>query len=251
MAIRIEATGTITTTITGTGTGTVTIMLTGIRMATTDAAPLVRLLTMLSPAFPVGAFSFSSGLEQATAAGPISDEASLREWLADVLHFGALWNDAVLLAESWRLANAGDPLDETNELALALAGSAGRFTETTAQGRAFVDAAREVWPVPEFPGEPAYCVAVGAVSASAGIALGDVLAAFLNAAVSNQLQAAIRLSLTGQKGAVKLLAALEPEILAIAGKAAISTPDDLGSAALMAEIAAMNHDTLGSRIFRT
>ena len=228
-------------------------MLTDTQMAMCDSAPLVRLMTMLSPAFPVGAFSFSSGLEQAAAAGLVRDETSLREWLHDVLHAGTLWNDAVLLAEGWRQAGAGEinELPQVNELALALAGSAGRFTETTAQGAAFADAACEIWSLPQLPDEPAYCVAVGAVAASAGIALGDVLPVFLNAAVSNLLQAAIRLSLTGQQGALRLLAALEPEILAVAGRAGASSPDDLGSAALMAEIVAMNHETLGSRIFRT
>lgn len=224
---------------------------------------LVRLMTMLSPAFPVGAFSFSSGLEQAATEGLVSDEARLGRWLGDLLRFGTLWNDAVLLAQSWRLAAGGralaevnvlghlDELTHLNELALALAGSAGRHTETTAQGAAFVQAAAQAWPTEGTPAEPAYPVAVGAISAHIGVALDDILPAFLNAAVTNQLQAAIRLSLTGQNGGVRLLAELEPVIVETASRASTSTLDDLGSATLIAEIAAMNHETLESRIFRT
>ncbi len=218
---------------------------------------LVRLMTMLSPAFPVGAFSFSSGLEQAAAEGLVSDEATLGKWLGDLLRVGTLWNDAVLVAQGWRLAQVGEALAEVNELAdlnelaLALAGSAGRHTETTAQGAAFVQAATQAWPADGLPAEPAYPVAVGAISARIGVALDDILPAFLNAAVTNQIQAAIRLSLTGQNGGVRLLAELEPVILETARRASTSTLDDLGSATLIAEIAAMNHETLESRIFRT
>ncbi|MEC9342429.1 MAG: urease accessory UreF family protein [Pseudomonadota bacterium] len=213
--------------------------------------PLVRLMTMLSPAFPVGAYSFSSGLEQAASDKLVTDHAWLQAWLNDILTHGALWNDAVLLAESWRGTISGAGVGDLNELAVALAGSPGRLEESRAQGRAFVDAASHAWPVPELGEHPAYCVAVGAVAAHAGIALSDVLAAFLNAALSNQVQAAIRLSVTGQQGGVAVLAALEPVLVSVARMAGNSTLDDLGTAALVAEIAAMNHETLPSRIFRT
>ena len=230
---------------------TITIMAMRKGQGMTKPGALVRLMTMLSPAFPVGAFSFSSGLEQAAADRLVIDEATLGAWLGDMLRVGALWNDAVLLAESWRCARSADALAEINELAVALAGSAGRHTETTAQGAAFLSAAKQAWPTPELPDEAAYPVAVGAVAARIGVEIDTVLPIFLNAAVTNQVQAAIRLSLTGQNGGVRLLAALEPVILEIAGRASTVTLDDLGSATFVAEISAMNHETLGSRIFRT
>jgi len=214
----------------------------------TEAAALLRLMTMLSPAFPVGSYAFSGGLEQAVADGLVDDPDSLREWLSDLLEGGALHNDAVLFAEAWRVARYGGNLNEINDLALALAGSSGRHTETTGQGGAFASAA-SVWTLPDLPRETAYCVAVGAVAAANGIGLEAALGAFLNAAVTNQVQAAIRLSVTGQQGGVRVVAALESRIAAIA--ATPSTLDDLGGPAMMAEIAAMNHETLPSRIFRT
>ena len=230
-------------------------MLTDTQMAMCDSAPLVRLMTMLSPTFPVGAFSFSSGLEQAAAAGLVRDETSLREWLHDVLHAGTLWNDAVLLAEGWRQAGAGEinELPQVNELALALAGSAGRFTETTAQGAAFAEALKS-WPESEriaCPPETPLPVIVGAACQAGGIALEDGLSGFLQAFVSNQLQAAIRLSVIGQTGAARLLAKLEPMLVKAAGDADGATLDHLGSATVMAEIASMNHETLDGRLFRS
>ena len=77
----------------------------------------------------------------------------------------------------------------------------------------------------------------------------EALAAWLQAFISNQLQAAIRLSVTAQNGAARLLAALEPAIAAAADRATRSTPDDLGSFAFTAEIASMKHETLQPRLF--
>lgn len=215
-----------------------------------DAArALTRLATMLSPAFPVGSFAYSGGLERAVADRHVTDGESLGRWLSDLLGAGPLWNDAVLLAGAWRRGEAGQG-DDVNELALALAGSSGRFAETVAQGGAFADAAR-IWGGTPAAGDIAYPVAVGRTAAANGVALGDVLAVFLNAAVSNLVQAAIRLSVTGQSGGLSTLAALETGIVATATRAAASTLDDLGGAALIAEIAAMNQETLSTRVFRT
>src|SRR5262249_54903114 len=54
-------------------------------MSESEAAALYRLMTWLSPSFPVGAFSYSSGMEWAVEAGDIADAATLRDWLAAVL----------------------------------------------------------------------------------------------------------------------------------------------------------------------
>jgi urease accessory protein len=97
---------------------------------------LLRLMTWLSPAFPVGAFSYSHGLERAIEEGLVGDRASLVGWLGELLQRGSAWNDAVLLAESWREAQAGD-CGGTAELAEALAGSGERHMETMLQGDAF------------------------------------------------------------------------------------------------------------------
>src|SRR3712207_886873 len=93
------------------------------------------LLVWLSPAFPVGAFAYSHGLEWAHEAGDITDAASLQDWLADLLAYGAIRGDAVLFAEAHRSAEAGETgrLVEVAELALALATSAERRLETAAQ----------------------------------------------------------------------------------------------------------------------
>ena len=213
---------------------------------------LLRLMTWLSPAFPVGSFSYSHGLEAAVERGLVSDAGSLRGWICDLLEHGSAWNDAVLLAEAHRAAVAGDTLSEIAELGEALAGSRERHMETMLQGAAFLKAA-SAWPqaMPSLPAECPYPVAVGAVAGAHGIPLASTLTAYVHAFASNQIQAAIRLSVIGQSEATATLAALEPTIEDVATRAAQASPDDLGSASMMAEIAAMQHETQYSRLFRS
>ena len=214
---------------------------------------LLRLMTWLSPAFPVGGFSYSHGLERAVHDGLVSDAGELQDWLAALLEFGSGWNDAVLLAEAWRcVRDGGDPV-EVAELAEALAGSEERHRETTLQGAAFLEAASG-WPHPflaRLPENCPYCVAVGAVAGAHGVPLGDALSAFLQAFAANLVQASIRLGVTGQAGAVVTIASLETLVLIVAARAKKSTLDDLGSATILSDIAAMKHETQYSRLFRS
>lgn len=217
-----------------------------------EAVPgLLALMAWLSPGFPVGSFSYSHGLERAVEDGQVRGGEELREWLAALLVHGSAWNDAVLFAEAWRNGHAGKALDEIAELGIALAGSAERLLESQAQGGAFNAAMRDWGGRIELPAECPYCVAVGAHAGAAGIPLEAALAAFLQAFVGNQLQAGIRLGLAGQSEAVRLLAGLEPQVTATAARAARSDLGDIGSGTLIAEIAAMRHETQYSRLFRT
>lgn len=215
-----------------------------------DTAALLRLMSWLSPVFPTGAYAYSAGLEQAVAAESVTDPDGLRNWLAALLARGPLWNDAVFFAESWRSADDRGTLAGIAELTLAMTGSAERHRETVDQGAGFLEAAVNWIDAERLPprGTP-LCVAVGSACGLQAIPLSDGLAAFLHAFVANQLQAAIRLSLTGQRGAAGLLAALEPTIAEVAARAETSTMDDLGSAAVLADIAAMQHEMLEPRLF--
>lgn len=233
-----------------------TTMLTTITITTvmtTDTPSLLRLMTWLSPAFPVGGFAYSGGLEAAVRDGHVGDATSLREWLESAISHGQFHNDAVLLAEAWNAY--GDParLAEVGDLARALAGSAERFLEITAQGDAFAEAAR-----PWFPGivetlgrETPYAVAVGAAAAVNRVDLHDTLVAWLHALTSQLVSAAIRLSVLGQREAMALLADLEPVILTAAARARSSTLDDLGSATVITDIMSARHEQLHSRLFRS
>nr|WP_131861123.1 urease accessory protein UreF [Agrobacterium tumefaciens] len=210
-------------------------------------------MAWMSPAFPVGGFSYSGGLEKAVEDRRVGDAAALRDWLDTLLRCGSLWNDAVFLAHAWR--NAGDAavLSETADLARALAGSAERYRETVLLGDAFV-AAAGAWPhavLDVLPKDVPYPIAVGAVAAGHAVPLRDTIAAFLHAGVSQIVSAGIRLGVAGQKDGVAILAASEAIIAEMAARAMQSTLDDLGSATIIADTAAMRHETQGTRLFRS
>ncbi len=231
------------------------IRITATTMVESQAA-LLRLMAFLSPAFPVGGFSYSHGLERAAHDGMLPDAAALREWLGDLTTSGSGWNDAVLFAEAHRRC-AGESdnhdLHELAELGEALAGSQERHRESMLQGAAFVAAAR-AWPhavLKRLPEDCPYCVAAGAILGAHHVPPEPALAAWLQAFSTNLVQAGIRLGVTGQQGALATIAALEPVILETARRAADSTLDDLGSATLLSETAAMRHETQHSRLFRS
>lgn len=229
------------------------------RMATiitmTDAGQqLLRLMSWLSPAFPVGAFAYSHGLERAIHDGLIRDRDSLTGWLSDLVRHGSGWNDAVLLGEAWRVTSAGEDAGDVAELAEAMAGSRERHMETTLQGGAFL-AAAAAWATPG-TGEGdnramTYPVAVGITAARHGIGLEPALAAYLHAFSSNLIQAAVRLVPLGQRDGVAAIAGLEPLLLDTASRAAGSTLDDLGSATFLSEVMSMKHEVQYSRVFRS
>lgn len=218
-----------------------------------DTQGLLRLVTWLSPAFPVGAFSYSGGLEQAVHDGLVTNPAMLSNWLRALIVHGSSWNDAVLLAESYRAYQDAVRLEQARELAEALAGSRERHQETTLQGGAFLTAAAH-WPHPVLEmltGAVAYPVAVGAVSGAHRTGLEPALAAYLHATASNLVSVAIRCGVMGQTHGVGVLVELEPVIAETAARAAESTLDDLGTATIIADIAALRHETLHSRLFRS
>lgn len=220
--------------------------------ATGDLA-LVRLMTWLSPAFPVGGFSYSHGIERAVLEGWVDDAAELEDWLIQLMQFGSGWNDAVLLAESWRRAAGGGDLMELAEQAEALAGSEERHRESTLQGCAFLEA-MSAWHLPlddRLPANCPYCIAVGAAAGVSNIGLRLTLVAFLQAFAVNLIQASIRLGVVGQKGAVAGMARLETVVLDVAARAAASSLDDLGSATFLSDVAAMRHEVQQTRLFRT
>lgn len=218
-----------------------------------DGQSLIRLMSWMSPSFPVGAFAYSNGLEAAVESGLVSDACGLQDWLTDLLEFGTAWNDAVLFAESWRRAGSGGDLADLAALGEALAGSAGRHLETMNQGAAFLEAA-SAWPHPVTQRLGPDCplpVAVGATCAAHRMPLKPALAAFLHAFVSNLTQAGLRLMQLGQNDGVHLLARLEPQVERAAERAAAAGLDDLGGPTMLAEIMAMKHETQYSRLFRS
>jgi urease accessory protein len=216
-------------------------------------------MAWLSPAFPVGAFSYSSGIEWAVEAGDIADASTLKDWLHVMLTDGGGFCDAVLFAHAHRavLDNDDKALRDIAELAAAFTPSKERHLETTAQGNAFVEAAR-AWPCQAldtlksvWSGPVAYPVAVAVTAAGHGIALEQALPAYLHALTANWVSAGVRLIPLGQTQGLQVLAALEPIIIATAQRALVASLDDLGSSAFRADLSSALHETQYTRLFRS
>ncbi len=212
----------------------------------TDHKSLMMLLNWMSPTFPIGAFAYSHGLEQAIVDGRITNAAEVETWIAELLQHGSGWNDAVIFAQCWSA-----PVDELNEFALALSGSAERYMETTHLGRNFNSAAA-VWTGAEKSDAAiAYPVAAGQACKLMGIDHGQALIAYLQGFCSTLVSVAVRLVPLGQTNGLVAMRNLAPLVSSVATRAAGATLDDIGSSCIAAEIAAMQHETLQPRIFRT
>jgi urease accessory protein len=216
----------------------------------TDHRPLLNLLAWLSPAFPTGAFAYSHGLEWAVEAGDIRDGDSLLDWLTDVLTHGSGRSDTILLRHAHRVAADPAAMRDIVALATACAPARERRDEALNQGRAF-QLAVAPWTATALPEDAPYSVAVGAAAGGRGVPEDDTAVAYLQAFATNLISAAVRLVPLGQTAGLRVLAALEPVILATAGETKTATLDDVGSCAFRSDLAAMRHETQYTRLFRS
>jgi urease accessory protein len=223
----------------------------------TDHA-LYRLVAWLSPSYPVGAFSYSGGLEYAVEAGDVADADALRRWIAVIVAAGGGLCDAVLFAHAHRGAHDDGAVREVAELAAALSPSRERHLETTAQGRAFIEVTRAAWPcaaldrlLAAWTGPYAYPVAVATAAAGHGVALRPALQAFVHATAANLVSAGVRLVPLGQTDGQRIVAALEPVIADTVTRALTTPLDDVGGAALRADLASLHHEAQYTRLFRS
>lgn len=248
-----------------------------IRM-TIDATRLMRLQSWLSPAFPIGAYSYSHALEWAVESGAVRDRVTLVDWLDADLRFGAGRADGIFFAESWRAAadmvlpvSGNLPTDTIQaryrpilaiaELAAAMRGTAELALESGQQGIAFLGAVCKAWPDPALDRiaatfkdakiTPVLPVAAGIACAVHDIALETSLPLYLHAGVANLINAAVRLIPLGQSDGQTAVAALETAVAETAAEAHHSSLSEIGSAAFMIDIASMQHETQYTRLFRS
>jgi urease accessory protein len=230
----------------GTGGHTGTITDTDVTMPTEDA--VLTLAQWLSPAYPVGAFAYSHGLERAVEAGRVHDVESLEAWLRDVLEHGSGHSDVLFLTAAWQ-AESCDEVAAIDAIARAFAPSRERLMETDLTGAAFCEVTGAVWEADL--AELCYPVAVGHAAWARDLPLGLTAQMYLQAFMANLVAAGMRLLPVGQTAGQALIRRLTPLCTGIAEAAQGETLDDLSATAFLADIASMQHETQHSRIFRT
>jgi urease accessory protein len=224
---------------------------------------LLRLQSWLSPIFPIGSYSYSHGLEWVVEARQIDDRRSLVDWLEADLRHGSGWNEAIFFNEAWRCTSGNDlaRLFAIAELAAAFRGTSELALESSQQGSACLTMLRQAWPdrildwlaqvLCERHVQPALGVVLGVALARQGIPARLALSAFLHGYVANLVTAGVRLIPLGQTDGQLAIAELEDAVLATAVQAMEATLGDVGSAAIMVELASMAHETQYTRLFRS
>jgi urease accessory protein len=205
-------------------------------------------LQWLSPAFPIGSFAYSHGLEWAISAGHVTQEAELLEWVRDLVQFGSGRNDAFLVSLGYQ-AHDIQALRDLNAHALALSASRERQAETVFQGQAFVKTLKDVWghDLPSL----CYPVAVGAAARLEALPQVDIVAAYLHAFSANLISAAVRLIPLGQTQGQRVLLELTSSLLSVSNAALDADACALSSTTFLSDVASMRHENLQTRVFRT
>ena len=231
----------------------------------TDTIRQTQLLAALfSPAFPIGAFSYSHGIEAAIASGDVDDAATAHDWIETILLGGSGRNDAILMANAYnavKLHAAKDgqlaggrnaEIEAINELAFALSSGAERAQENRELGVNFTRMTEQVYQLDISRSTPlAYPVAAGLVVRYLGCDLTLGLTFFLQSFIANLISVVVRAVPLGQSDGQIMLAQMMPAVATLANEAALAPLDDVGVYAILADHASIIHETLEPRIYRT
>ncbi len=229
----------------------------GIKMNLTG---LYELMSWMSPSYPVGAYTYSHGIEHAVEEGFVRNVKDLSTWIADILEYGTGRNDAILFCEAYRAVQIGDldRLYDVAELAYANRATKELDLETSAQGRAFVLITERAFPSKalqelqrRWDGPIVYPIAVAVAAAGREIPIDMALTGYMHGFVSNLVSAAVRLVPLGQTDGQLAIATLEEKTAEQIQEALFCTLDDLGSATLMVDWCSARHETQYTRLFRS
>jgi urease accessory protein len=222
---------------------------------------LYRLMAWLSPAYPVGAYAYSHGLEYAVESGVVGDEKSLIAWIEGIVAFGGPRLDGALFTHAWQAVNDRD--DETfrwaAERAAAMRGSAELALESRLQGEAFLKTVRASAHAPELDRfvtlmdgiSPSYPISVAIAAALHDVPLRAGLVAYIHAFAANLVSAGVRLIPLGQIAGQRAIEALRPAVLATVDASLRTRPTEIGQAASVVDWTSMKHETQYTRLFRS
>ena len=198
---------------------------------------LVRLLQLASPALPVGAYSYSQGLEAAVEAGIVRDAESAERWIADVLAFSIVPMEGAVVLESMKGA-------DLNEMFLASRETAELRAETLQMGYSLCRLLEELGLEDVPRGEVAFPVAFAFAAKSWSISPEDAVQAYLWSWLENQVMAAVKAVPLGQTAGQKMLLSLSTKIAVPEGEQFVNFAPGLA-------VLSSNHETQHSRLFRS
>ncbi|MGL1832087.1 urease accessory protein UreF [Rhodocyclaceae bacterium SMB388] len=224
--------------------------------------PLIRLLQLASPALPVGAYTYSQGLEWAVESGAIRGEAGTLAWIGDALQWNVARFEAPLLAAQMRAWRDGDDdaVVEFDRIFVASRETSELRAETLQMGHSLVRLLRDLDAFECLPGwrerltrldEPAFPTAWSAAAAAWRIPADQGLAAYLWAWLENQVMAAVKAVPLGQSAGQRMLAELGARVPALVEEALVLPRSDWNNFTLGLAIASARHETQYTRLFRS
>lgn len=219
-----------------------------LRPPMTTSADILTLTQLFSPSYPLGSFAYSHGLETAIHAGDVATVDELRVWLEDLIEYGGVRNDVILLRCAYE-AKSNAECAAINSAARAFAASSERLMEADLQGAAFARTTSAIWGGDAH--DLAHPVAIGAAARRLALPVDLTAVMYAQAFVSNLVSAAVRLVPLGQTEGQATLAKLSPLCADVVEKTTGATLDDLSGTTFSLDIAAMRHETLQPRIFRS
>ena len=214
---------------------------------------ILKLLTWNNQAFPIGSYSFSSGLEYAVESNLITTGDELQSWLKNLLNFGSIQTDAILLVEAWKLMikKKYRNLIELNNFAISLNQSYEKYIENYEQGKSFIKITSDAWKHKFQSKNLIFPLAYASSAYQENIKLEDTLICYLHANLCNLLSAGIKLiplgQTEGQRIQIKLNLYIEEEYKIILKK----DMNDIGNCGWVNDIVSMQHENQFTRIFRT
>lgn len=226
---------------------------------TSDAATLLQLMWLASPALPVGGFSYSEGLESAVDTGRATDEAQVSDWLVDQLWLGLVRADLAVLAQSipaWARHDAAR-LGELNDWLLTTRETSEMRRQTEQMGRSLLEWLKNrgsdarLLTLAALRPAPAYPVAFGLAATQTGASVGDALLSFAFGWAENMVQAAIKAVPLGQSAGQRILGRLAQATPEAVERALRTADQERQSSTPLLAILSARHETQYSRLFRS
>lgn len=219
---------------------------------------LLSLLQLASPALPVGAYSYSEGLEILVERGAIATTNDLQSWIENSLNSGAIRIEAAILTRIWQAQNQQNfpQLQYWNHWTSAAKETEELRQQSWQMGRALHRLLSEIQPslLPSLTaiGTPSnYVVVFGIAAANWQIPLSETLLGYLQSWATNLIAAGIKLIPLGQTAGQKLILDLQPSFIQASQEILSLTDDDLSSCNWGLTLASMAHETQYTRLFRS
>jgi urease accessory protein len=223
-----------------------------------DELALLNLLQLTNSALPVGAYSYSEGLETLVDAGKIQDEQSLNYWLVQELYCGAIRLDAAVMVRAYRAVKLGDieALNYWNAWVSAARETEELREQSWQMGRALVRLLQQLQPellrTIDACGQPCnYAIAFAIAATHWQISEQASLLGYLHSWATNIVSAGIKLIPLGQTAGQQLLLNLHPNIVRATAEILSLDDDNLSSCSWGLALASMAHESQYTRLFRS